>query len=154
MRSGILPWVVAAAIVGWPATLGAALVDRLHAPVSLAGTLVYAVAGRVCHQQPARSFATRGASWPVCARCSGLYLAAPFGAVAALGARRRWSRRAMAMGVIGAALVMGMMWAIEAAGLAAIEGVWRAVTAAPLGATIGAALVVVATPAGARDRVD
>lgn len=76
--------------LAWPALLGAALWDRIaHAREdrSVWSAVVYVAASQVCHQQPERSFQSRGAHWPVCARCAGLYLAAPFGAL--LWVRRR-----------------------------------------------------------------
>lgn len=50
---------------------------------------VYRFASYVCHQQPDRSFHWDGAPWPVCARCLGLYAAAPLGALAAQADRPR-----------------------------------------------------------------
>lgn len=50
---------------------------------------LYAAASRICHQRPERSFFRGAVQWPVCGRCAGLYLAAPFGAVLALGSARR-----------------------------------------------------------------
>lgn len=38
----------------------------------------------ICHQQPARSFHWDGGQWAVCARCLGLYAAAPAGALLVL----------------------------------------------------------------------
>src|SRR5690349_13151093 len=86
------------AAIAWPLVAGAALWQRaLSSSPSEAGrpavsepawaSLVYAAAGRVCHQRPERSFHTHDVAWPVCARCTGLYLAAPFAALFAF--RRR-----------------------------------------------------------------
>jgi len=71
---------VAAAIV-WPLAAGGAVWHRASHPddrPALGAAVVYLAGGRICHQRPERSFATRDVQWPVCARCSGLYLAAPF----------------------------------------------------------------------------
>ena len=48
--------------------------------------LVYGVGSVVCHQLPERSFFLWSAQWPVCARCTGIYVGA---AVAALVATVR-----------------------------------------------------------------
>jgi uncharacterized membrane protein len=45
---------------------------------------VYSAGSFVCHQLPARSFHTWSAQWPVCARCTGIYLGAAVAAVAAM----------------------------------------------------------------------
>src|SRR5262245_50683063 len=37
---------------------------------------VYAIGSIVCHQRPERSFHSWNVQWPVCARCTGLYLGA------------------------------------------------------------------------------
>lgn len=47
---------------------------------------VYGLGHVICHQRPERSFAWGGTAWPVCARCTGLYVGAALGACAGLGA--------------------------------------------------------------------
>jgi len=138
----------------WPVVLGAALVDRLDHPSSMASAVVYAAASRVCHQDPARSFHTGASQWPVCARCSGLYLAAPVGAVAALVGRRRL-RGSLARVVTIAAVPMAITWGLEAVGGVQISGLVRAATAVPLGAALAGAFVVLtaAGPLGS-NRID
>jgi uncharacterized membrane protein len=42
----------------------------------------YSIGHLICHQLPARSFHLWGASLPVCARCTGIYVGASFAAVA------------------------------------------------------------------------
>src|SRR5437764_170555 len=80
----------------WPALLGLS-VWPLHGPSrSVLTTTIYLAASKICHQRPGRSFHTEGVQWPVCARCSGLYLSAPVGAmVAAAWGRRRSANRAV-----------------------------------------------------------
>ena len=123
---------------------------RSAEPAALAwGAVVYAAASRVCHQRPERSFETRGTLWPVCARCSGLYLAAPVGAILGWSGRRRlgnpaWRRLAVA------ALPTAATIALEWAG-APIGNAVRAVAAAPAGAI--AAWMVVERAAGPRDGI-
>jgi len=83
----MLTRLLVAAAVAWPLVAGAALWHRVTHPHDGPGwaTVVYLAAAQVCHQRPERSFETDGVAWPVCARCTGLYLAAPFGAFLALG---------------------------------------------------------------------
>lgn len=94
----------------------------------------------ICHQRPERSLSTCAVRWPVCARCSGLYLGA--GAMAWLSmlvpwrVRRSdaWWRRAL----VAAAVPSVALWLAEAAALAPIGNVARLLGALPLG-VIGAA---------------
>lgn len=64
-------WVLAVLLA--PAAAGA---DALADPWRAASGLIYAAASIVCHQRPERSFTLGGASLPVCARCTGLYVGA------------------------------------------------------------------------------
>ena len=45
--------------------------------------VVYGAGSFICHQLPARSFHSWSAQWPVCARCTGIYLGAAMAAVVA-----------------------------------------------------------------------
>jgi hypothetical protein len=56
---------------------------------------VYAAGAVVCHQRPERSFSWGAESWPVCARCTGLYGGAALAALVIVGGERR-SRRSSA----------------------------------------------------------
>src|SRR4051812_167741 len=53
---------------------------------------VYAVGSLICHQRPDRSFFWQGHQFPVCARCTGIYLSGAFAIVvwAGLKIARRW----------------------------------------------------------------
>jgi hypothetical protein len=44
--------------------------------------VVYGAGSFICHQLPERSFHTWSAQWPVCARCTGIYLGAALAAAA------------------------------------------------------------------------
>lgn len=134
---------LAAAAVTWPALLGLALADRVNGPASAMSTVVYAAAARVCHQRADRSFTTRGQQWPVCARCAGLYLAAPLGVAVAALVRPR-GRRTLGGVVIIAAAPTVMAWLIEAALGVPVSGVVRMALAVPLGAAVAFALVALA----------
>ncbi len=72
----------ALAIVGLPRVHGQPALARASAIVWVAGSFI-------CHQRPERSFYAAGVQYPVCARCTGLYVAAPFGLLAVMVMRRR-----------------------------------------------------------------
>ena len=141
-------WLVAAA-VATPVLLGAALISRASDAHHVWADVVYLMAGRVCHQRPDRSFVTSGVQWPVCGRCAGLYLAAPFGAMAAIAVRRprlpafRWW---LAL----AALPTAASWAIEWFGRVPVTNLERALFALPLGGAL-AYLLVRAAPGRPED---
>jgi uncharacterized membrane protein len=117
-----------------------------HAGTEPAWTQVlYLAASKICHQRPERSFCTGGIQWPVCGRCSGLYLAAPVGAFVALSGRRRerWSARRV---VLVAAAPTLLTIAAEWAAVVPVTSLVRALAAAPLGAAIAFALVSATKP--------
>jgi uncharacterized membrane protein len=55
-----------------------------HPAWSGLGGLTYVIGSLVCHQRPERSFHVAGVQYPVCARCTGIYLGAAIGAGIAL----------------------------------------------------------------------
>ncbi len=57
-----------------------------------AAGLVYLAGAVVCHQRPERSFAWAGQAWPVCARCTGIYLGAAAAVLLFLAAGRAGAR--------------------------------------------------------------
>jgi uncharacterized membrane protein len=59
--------------------------------LAASSTFVYLTGSFICHQRSDRSFLAAGAQYPVCARCTGLYVAAPFGILAALLTRRAFT---------------------------------------------------------------
>lgn len=135
--------------LAWPTMLGAALWDRVLHPAerSAWSTVVYLAASRVCHQKTERSFHTEGAQWPVCARCAGLYLAAPFG-IAWFAMRRRLTvagvRRWQPSHVfVAAAIPTALTLAWEWGGLGTPPNLVRAITALPLGAAVAWILLTV-----------
>jgi uncharacterized membrane protein len=131
------------AAVAWPLIAGAALWQRLSSPTEpLWSSLVYAAAGRVCHQRPERSFHTHNVKWPVCARCSGLYVAAPFAAFLVFRRREIDRIRRHAMWIVALAAVptaLTLMW--EWGGAGTPSNWWRFGTALPLGAAVAAVLI-------------
>jgi len=107
------------------------------------GAGVYLAGSLVCHQLPERSFHAHGAKWPVCARCSGLYIGGAAGVLLAwlAGGRRAavpfgaWRGILLAMAVPTAVTVAAEWW-----NPAWSSGLVRALAAAPLGAAFGALL--------------
>ena len=140
-RSVTVSRVLVIASLAWPLLLGAALLARIHHPSSFDWTVVvYAVCSRVCHQLPFRSFHSAGVQWPVCARCSGLYLSAGAGALVAWFHQRpgTWSARSLvAIAAVPTALTLGLEWTH----LSAMTNAWRFAAALPLGAAIAFVLV-------------
>ena len=141
----------------WPLTLGGAVWDRASTGGSVWTHGLYAAASRICHQRPERSFHSAGVKWPVCGRCSGLYLAAPVGALAALAASRRRHRpdrsgrtirriehRFVPMLVL-ASLPTAITIAGEWLGVMPTTPLTRAIGAIPLGAAIAFVITRVAS---------
>lgn len=128
----------------------------LRAPASggqgRVAALVYLAGSLVCHQMADRSFHTAGVQWPVCARCTGLYLGAAAGLLLWPVIRRRvreWNgeanagarrlRRFTVAVVVPTALTVGT----AALGLFDPSNGWRALMAAPLGAWVAGVLAAV-----------
>ena len=132
-----------ACAVAWPVMLASATAARISGTAPFASTMIYLVAGQVCHQKPARSFHTTGVQWPVCGRCSGLYLAAPLGAIAALLASRRRTTRPSVGWLALAAAPTAITFVAEKSGLAEVGNIVRFTSALPLGFSL--AWVVVRT---------
>ena len=143
---------VIASIV-WPIWLGADVWHRAHGSPNVGSLVLNAIASRICHQRPERSFHTADAKWPVCARCSGLYLAAPLGALVAVTGRRvRRVRRVWRALALAASPTIATL-ALEWFGVVDPGNAWRAASALPLGAFV-AFLVVSATRYSNRVGVD
>jgi uncharacterized membrane protein len=141
---------VAASLL-WPIVLGTALWQRSTGAPSIWSSVVYLAGSAICHQRPERTFQAAGAHWPVCGRCSGLYLAAPAGAVIAVGLarrprRRRSDRSRHNVWLAAAAVPTVVTFVLEWLDLAPVSNLARFFTALPLGAAV--ALVVVSTAAG------
>jgi len=139
--------VLVVASVAWPVLLASATWPQAVGRPAAWSAVVYLAASRVCHQLPERSFHTAGVQWPVCGRCSGLYLAAPLGALAGVlvSARRLPDRRAV-VGLTAAALPALVTFGLEHLTTVPVGNVTRLLTALPLGATV--AFVIVRVAAG------
>ena len=111
--------------------------------LSMTGRAAFALGHVICHQRPERSFFSCGLQWPVCGRCSGLYLGAAAGAVLALAlakrpqrartttpdsAAARWRRI-----LLISAAPTAVLWTIEFAGLFDPGTTARFAAALPLG---------------------
>jgi len=79
---------------------------------------VYLAGGVVCHQRPERSFMDAGHPLPVCARCTGIYAAAPLACLLALAlpgrrGRRWWAWAGTPRGIVAAALPAAISVGVE-----------------------------------------
>ena len=135
--------------LAWPILLAAALWTRIAHADAFWPQIVYQAASHICHQLPARSFFTAGVQWPVCARCTGLYLAAPIGAIAAaVGLSRRRPLDPVTRWTVVASVPTALTLALEWLGVTPASGAARLLAALPLGAMV--AYVIVRVTAGDR----
>jgi uncharacterized membrane protein len=120
--------------------------------MDLAVAAVFAVGAVICHQLPERSFFWDGHQFPVCARCTGLYLSAAVGFIGwpALKLTRAW--RPLAIDPRFALRLISIAAIPTALSVAAgMTGFWdgsnmtRAALAIPLGASAGAIVAAVFT---------
>ena len=150
----MVKWLVVASLV-WPAVLASAAATRVSHAAPAFSALVYVAASRICHQRPERSFHTAGVQWPVCGRCSGLYLAAPVGALAAVGAlgRRNRARRArpapkLVFALAVASTPTAATLVAEWLHLVPVSNAVRFLSALPLGAMIAYTVIRMARGSG------
>jgi uncharacterized membrane protein len=144
-------WAAALPAAAWAGQWPAGSAPRITS------VLVYLAGAVVCHQRPDRSFHLGAAALPVCARCTGIYVAAALTALAALwpGDRtmRTWlvdgdtrlSRIAIAIALVPTATTILWEWGIGSTP----SNVVRAAAGAPIGA-VAAWLVMRAAGAGAQ----
>lgn len=112
---------------------------------ALAVSVIYACGSLVCHQRPERSLVTCGRLWPVCGRCSGLYLGAAAGVLlgaAGVGRRSRW--RPWRTRVLLSAMPAGALWLAEVVGRGDPGTPARLALALPLGVVTAVWLSAVA----------
>jgi uncharacterized membrane protein len=132
---------VLAAVV-WPFVLGGAVAARARDAAPGFVTAVYVAGSRICHQRSERSFHSQGVKWPVCARCSGLYLGGAVGALAWLVIRRRRPASGPLGWLVAAAVPTALTFPLEWGG-AGVGNLARALAGVPLGALI--AIVILHT---------
>jgi uncharacterized membrane protein len=101
--------------------------------------VVYAIGTVVCHQRPERSFHLWGAQLPVCARCTGIYLAAAMTSVVGTAAgqgltvvRPRTSRLIVFAAAIPTLATLGFEWTTGHTP----SNMTRALAGVPLGAAV------------------
>jgi uncharacterized membrane protein len=143
----------AAAVIVAPAL---AITASAASPALIASVTIYGVGGLVCHQRADRSFHSANTRWPVCARCTGLYVSAGVGSLLIL-VSHPWRRhlaagpgaRATLLLLLAAAAPTLASWSLERLGLIATGNMFRAVLAAPLGFAVAALLAYVWQAAGA-----
>lgn len=137
-------WLLAGAATAW--AVAVPTTPALAAAWPVGAALLYAVGALLCHQQPERSFHADGHQWLVCARCSGLYLGAAVGALAAWGSQRRDPEAIWRRGMVMRALTLSAFPTVATVvsawlGLGDPSNLWRAGLAAPLGLAAGAVAV-------------
>lgn len=112
----------------------------------------YAVGSVICHQLPDRSFFLDGRQFPVCARCTGLYVSGLVGLGGWLAVKLAAGWRPIAVRPRAALMIVGAAALPTAVSYATgVAGVWdgsnltRALLAVPLGLAAGAVVAAVAT---------
>jgi len=134
-----------AASIVWPTLLGGAWWASVNHTAYGLSIPTYLVASRVCHQRLERTFSIAGQPLPVCGRCTGLYLAAPLGALAAFFLRRNRSQMPPVGWLIAAAIPTALTFALEHLGVADVSNTARALSALPLGAATAFFVTAVAS---------
>jgi len=130
-----------AAVIWAGAIVAAPPLGRVARPASvelLTSLAIYGIGAIVCHQRPDRSFHTAGVQWPVCARCTGLYVSAGVGAAFVLLARHQ--RRDIVLRgavrptpLLTTAAPTAVSWVAERLGVLTTGNAVRASLAVPLG---------------------
>lgn len=118
----------------------------------LASEIIFAIGGLICHQRPERSFFWATHQFPVCARCTGLYLSAALGLVgwAAIKIQGRNRPRPIDPRAARAWLIAAALPTLISVASGALD-VWdgtnitRATLALPLGFVGGVIVAAVAT---------
>jgi uncharacterized membrane protein len=118
----------------------------------LASQIFFAAGSLICHQRPERSFFWGEHQFPVCARCTGLYLSAALGVIAwiAIKTTGGWRRCAIDLRTARAWFIAAAMPTLLSLA-SGMLGVWdgsnitRAMLAIPLGAAAGVIVAAVAT---------
>jgi uncharacterized membrane protein len=118
----------------------------------LASAVIFAIGSVLCHQRPDRSFFWDGHQFPVCARCTGIYLSTALGLTAWVLIKMRvgWRRRPIdprfaRMCLIVAALPTAISLTTGALEIWDGSNITRAMLALPLGVVAGVVVAAVAT---------
>lgn len=138
-----LAWALTAASFVWIALLAIAAACPAGGAAWVC-EIVFRFCSYICHQQPDRSFHWGASQWPVCARCLGLYAAAPAGAALALAVRGPLvfpgRIRNLVLLCVAAAPTF-LTWALEHVLQAGMTNMVRFAAALPLGAAVAWLLV-------------
>ena len=120
--------------------------------MNLALEFIFLAGSVVCHQIPDRSFFLDGRQFPVCARCTGLYLSGLVGLAGWLGWKlaKAWrplrvSPRVALRLLIVTALPTALSYSAGVSGIWDGSNITRAVFAVPLGLTAGSIVAAVLT---------
>jgi len=114
------------------------------------GVFAYAAGAVVCHQLPERSFYWGRWQFPVCSRCTGLYVSAALGLAAWAAVRTIRGMPILIQPRVAILLLAAAALPTFVSVATAAFGVWdatnagRALLAVPLGATAGVLLAAVA----------
>ncbi len=118
----------------------------------LFAAIVFSIGSLICHQKSERSFFWDGHQFPVCARCTGVYLSGAAGAIGwiALKVARRWRSiaidpRAARNLIVLAALPTAVSLATGTIGWWDGSNLTRSLLAIPLGVCGGAMVAAVST---------
>lgn len=138
-------------VAGIAVPLAACARDSANPLLNTSIRLGYAMGHLVCHQRPDRSFFSCGSQWPVCGRCSGLYMGFALGGLVGLVTMGRRARSEMSdaarrwrLALVLAALPTAVLWLIEF-GLGLNPGsLIRWAGALPLGVTAALWLAAIA----------
>jgi uncharacterized membrane protein len=114
--------------------------------------IIFSIGAVICHQRPERSFFWDAHQFPVCARCTALYLSGAVGLMAWVVVKlaRRWrpmsfDPRVAVRLIVIAAIPTAVSVASGAIGAWDGTNITRALLALPLGASAGAIVAAVAT---------
>ncbi len=151
-RRAAIVLLVVAVLWGASIVLAASVDLSATSPGRALRAAVYVIGAGVCHQRPDRSFTAGAGTWPVCARCAGLYLSAAIVGLA-LGLWMAADRQPMflrwRLWMLLAAAPTVISWTAERAGLLSTSNMVRFVLAIPLGAI--AAMMLAAAASGPVD---
>ena len=139
---------LALAAIIWPLLLGGAVVARAHEAAPAFVATIYIAGSRICHQKPERSFHSDGVKWPVCGRCSGLYIGGAIGAIVWRVSRRRRPSPRLLTWLAIAAVPTALTVILEWTGLAGMGNLARALAGVPLGTMVA---IVILQTAGSED---
>ena len=118
----------------------------------LASAIFFTIGGMICHQRPDRSFFWDGHQFPVCARCTGLYLSAAIGMTGwvVIKMREGWRPRPIdprTARTLAIATALPTLISLATGALGVWDGsnITRALLSLPLGAVAGVVVAAVAT---------